>query len=69
MLPPRVMIVEDDPGTALLERTTFERAGYRGKQRTNGEIATLFFALLILWAAPGLAQEEEPPEIRMERLE
>ncbi len=29
----------------------------------------VFLALLILWATPGLAQEEEPPEIRMERLE
>ncbi len=29
----------------------------------------VFFALLILWTTPGLAQEEEPIEIRMERLE
>ncbi|MCP4968233.1 MAG: tetratricopeptide repeat protein, partial [bacterium] len=29
----------------------------------------VFLALLILWATPPLAQEEEPPEIRMERLE
>ncbi len=28
----------------------------------------VFFALLILWATPALAQEEKPPEIRMERL-
>ncbi len=27
------------------------------------------FALLILWTASGLAQEEEPIEVRIERLE
>ncbi|MCP4963081.1 MAG: response regulator [Actinomycetia bacterium] len=36
---PRVMIVEDDPGIAFLERETFERAGFEVKEFALGQPA------------------------------
>ncbi len=51
---PRVVIVEDDPGIALLERTTFERAGYEVKDFGLGRPALEYIekceslALLVL---------------------
>ncbi len=51
---PRVMIVEDDPGIAFLERETFERAGYEVKDFGLGRPALAWIerydslALLVL---------------------
>ncbi len=36
---PKVLIVEDDPGISILERTTFERAGYKVKNFDLGRPA------------------------------
>ncbi len=36
---PRIMIVEDDPGIAFLERETFERAGFEVKDFALGQPA------------------------------